>query len=257
MKRAVLILLSLAFLGCSYKTIIHKYPYLYTQKPDYSVDLLELYWVDDFIYLDKKLGLKQALFYTDGTLYVRSDSLGTIIWSKEDYFITPYTGIEYAIKAMATYDKGNNMDGFSVQIIEAKSDSMIAYIDGLTEDAYIFFDDQHFQITEIGFSNSRLFTADDINGRTSHYYPEGNLYTVSMNDVLIGGIVQSKQEINNHDSSNLYIIDLYTSLSDSSKSNLITSTLAYLALTDIEFYFYECNPYDVENTICPDTIIIE
>lgn len=93
-----------------------------------------------------------------------------------------------------------------------------------------------------------------------HYYPFGGTWSFSINDVIVGEIVQGSPILNREGKESnfgvLYAYLLLESVTPSLKADIVNTMLAYLALVDLEYYYYECDLNFLRAEVCPEIITV-
>ena len=260
MRYSLFLLCVFLFSGCSFKTIIHPYPYQYDGNPEDATEWFEIQKISDYVFIDPDSSVSLALGYKNGSLHIRKTLSSEPSWEKTDEFINPITQQKYIIQALARYDSEVNADEFILTVSESDSNFIIAYTEGLIEDATVFFDENIYRFTALEFWESKVRKVKGEDGTEWHHYPYGGIWSLSVNDVILGEIVQGspiKKRMGikaNYGFSYTFI--LLEEIDQIQKAEFINVLLAYLALVDMEYYYYECDPNNPQDEACPGSIVV-
>ncbi len=260
MREFLLFLTVLILTGCSFKTVVHPYPRSYNGNPDEAVDKLEIQRSNDYFLISLDTTVRLPLSYSDGSLHVSMGILTDQSWRKNDSFINPISEKKYAINALAKYNPEFNADEFVVTLSEFGSDSALASLEGLVEDATVFMGENAFGFTALDFWEPEIKRVQTDRGTEWHHYPFGGTWSLSINDVILGEIIQGSPVVNRGKIKTNYGVS-YTfvfieMVDELIKSDLVNAMLAYLALVDMEYYYYECDLDNPQDQACPGSIIV-
>ncbi|MBO6525100.1 MAG: hypothetical protein JJ971_14825 [Balneolaceae bacterium] len=264
--RSLLTLIALFILlfstGCSFRTVVHPYPYQYSGNPEEAVDKLELIRQNGYFYVEPDSGKKVSLNYSNGALHVNTGFFKAPSFSKNDAYTNPITLREYALSASAKFNADYDADEFTLNVTEVGSDSVLGFVEGLVEDATVFFNESSFRFTALEVWGPKV-QKEKADGETVwNHYPFGGSWSLQVNNVMVGEIVQGSPVVQRFGAKShygesftfLFIKEISTSL----EAELINAWMAYLALTDIEYYYYECNyDYPANDGSCPGSVIVK
>ncbi len=252
-----LICLTLTGLSCT-KVIVHQYPIHYTGEPEQAIDKFEFIIKNGELYFFKASDSTEVPFvYTSGILNVINGLKSDSIWEKSNSLVNPITKQAYTIDAQAQYNPEFDADEFMVSISTITDDSIAAYIEGSVDDATVIYGQNNYRFISLGISEPQ-YQELSTNVSVINEYPYGETWSLSINDVILGEIVQGSPVIYRPEIDFNYGVS-YTFLfiekiDPSTKEELRNSMLAYLSLLDMEFYYYECDLKNLNDEDCPEVI---
>tara|TARA_R110000868_G_scaffold410693_5_gene699848 strand:- start:25544 stop:26329 length:786 start_codon:yes stop_codon:yes gene_type:complete len=260
MRKLLLFFSILTVTGCSFKTVVHPLPYQYDGNPDEATDRFEIHDVNDYIFIDPDTSARLPLSYSNGSLYVLKWPNNDPAWTKNDHFINPISKIKYTVNASVKYNSDVEADEFTVTMNEGGSDSVFAFIEGLVEDATVYYGENIFRYSALNFWEPEVKKVKGPDGTEWHHFPHGGTWSISFNDVIIGEIIQGSPVIDKSGIKANYGVS-YTflfieTIDEALKTDFINTFITYLALVDMEFYYYECDPYYPKGEACPGSIKI-
>lgn len=255
-----LICYTLSALSCT-KVIVHQYPIHYTGEPEQAVDKFEFILKNGELYFFKATDSTEIPFvYSNGVLNIINGVKSDSIWAKSNSLVNPITKLAYSIDAQAQYNPEFDADEFIVSISTIVDDSVIAFIEGSVDDATVIYGQNTFRFISLGISEPQY---QELSTYVSviNEYPYGETWSLIINDVIVGEIVQGSPVIYSPGTDYNYGVS-YTFLfiekiEPSTKAELINSMLAYLSLLDMEFYYYECDINNLRDEDCPELIKIQ
>ena len=249
------------FTGCSFKTIVHPYPKEFKEDPDSYKDNITLHkdgkltYIPDLIEADIHIDLK----YKEGALIV--DDGWSYHFKKEDKFINPITKNEIFMIAEAYFDDQQKKNIFRVSLMEKKNTSIVYEFSGTSRNSTIIRSDSTvFQIVAKDLWAPSVKKVKTENGNEWHHYPLGGTWHYiddSVNPYLIiqGSPVKKRLGAKANYGESFTLLS-NTVLSNEFKSEFINIFLGYWHLTNIQYYYEECNLENNVSDTCPETIII-
>lgn len=246
--------------SCLYKNVINQYPYGYSGNPAEAADMIEIQRISEYFYIDQKSGERVSLDYSNGALQILSELLKTSEWSKHDSFQNPITQQSYKIRASASYNPEFNADEFLVNLIGTEADTTIGFIEGLVEDATVYVRDVSFRFTALEYWEPKVKKEKVAGENVWNHYPFGGSWSFEINGSIAGEVVQGSPvvkkfgvETNSGESFTFLFIE---ETERSMKAYLINAWMVYLALSDMEYYYYECDYSDPYDQDCPGSVIV-
>lgn len=248
--------------ACSFRTVIHPYPYHYSGNPEEATDKVEIVRQKGYFYIEPDSGKKISLEYSNGSLHVNTGLFREPAFSKNDTYTNPITLKEYSLSAVAKYNTEYNADEFILSVTEVGSDSVVGYVEGLVEDATVFFNERAFRFTALEYFEPRI-RKSKVDGKTVwNHYPFGASWSVDIENVMVGEVVQGSPVTKRFGADAHYgesfTLLFFEEMDTSMKSDLINAWIVYLALADIDYYYYECNyEYPANDGSCPGSVIVK
>ena len=244
--------------GCSFKSAVHPYPYQYTGNPEEAADQMYILRQDGYLFLDADSSEKTSLNYKNGALAISNGVDSDKEWLKEDTFSNPVNNQIFSIKSVAKYTPEYEADEFIVELYEGESDSVLALAGGYVDDAFITFSQNEYRFTQLNVWDEETIQENRNRKVIVNYYPFGASWSLSINGTMIGEIIQGSPVVDHYGSQTHYgqsfTFLFFKKTKKVVKAELINAWMAYLALTDIEYYYYECDynyEYDLD---CPESI---
>ncbi len=246
--------------GCSFKTVLHPYPQQFQENPEDYPDRLVLQKTGNFEYLPHNSDQKIDLNYSEGTLFI--DDGWSPILEKQDRFINPITSEEFEIASKAFYDSDEKEDIFEVLVTKKDSANVHITITGNSDSALIIDsknDSLMIQMLNMWAPSVQKTKGDD--GNEWHHYPLGGMWQLTDEKGNKFKIVQGspvKKQLGSPTHYGESFTFLFESpVSESLKEELINIFIGYWNLTNIQFYFEECDFEEPSSDACPGSIIIK
>ncbi|MEQ9308422.1 MAG: hypothetical protein RLN90_03145 [Balneolaceae bacterium] len=260
MKEILLFFSILTVTGCSFKTVVHPYPQQFRGNPEEAIDRFEIQRLNNYSYIDPDTTEKIPFSYSDGSLYIDNKILRSATWNKKDSFQNPITNQNYEINALVAYNPEFKADDFIITMTDSESDSVLAIVEGLVEDATVFYNGNFFRFTANEFWEPTIKKMKTDEGTEWHHYPHGGSWALTINDEILGEIIQGSPTVkrsgitSNSGVSYTFLFD--QEINKQLKIDLINSMLTYLALIDMDYYYYECNIDYPQGEACPGSIVV-
>ncbi len=258
---SIVILIILISSACSFKTVIHPYPYQYSGNPEEAADKVEIIRQNGYFYIEPDSGKKVSLEYSNGSLHVLSGMFRTPAFTKNDTYSNPITKNKYSISAEAKYNADYNADEFVLSLTEVGSDSVLGFVEGLVEDAVVYFNERAFRFSALEYFEPRVRKSKDEGKTIWNHYPFGATWSVEIEDVMVGEVLQGSPVTKRFGTEAHYgesfTFLFFKEMDNSSKAGLINAWMVYLALADIDYYYYECDYNDQYDEDCPGSVVIQ
>lgn len=240
--------------------MINQYPYGYSGNPSEAADKMEIQRQDGYFYVNPDSGKKVSLEYSNGALHINTGILKEPVWTKNDSFINPVSKRKYGITAEASYSSEFKADEFLVSITEAETDTISGFIEGLVEDATVFFIDNSYRFTALEYWEPRIKREKADGKNVWSHYPFGASWSVEVNGIIVGEVLQGSPVVTRFGAKTNYgesfTFLFLEEIDTSQKTNLINAWMTYLALSDIDYYYYECDYYDSYDQDCPGSVVV-
>lgn len=248
--------------GCSFKTIVHPYP----QKLEESINNyktgITLHKDGKLKYLPDRNDSESFndLNYKEGALYVDAGRFYRL--KKEDRFSDPFTNSVLVVTSEAYFDDQLREDVFKVTLRKKESSEHKYIITGTSQNATIARSDSiNYQIIARDFWAPSVKKVKTEDGNEWHHYPLGGTwdYFDPSNErflVVQGSPVKKRlgAEANYGES---FTLLSNTEHSDTFKSEFIIVFLGYWHLTNIQYYYEECDFENLSSDACPGSVIIK
>ncbi|MBO6571400.1 MAG: hypothetical protein JJ958_03045 [Balneola sp.] len=248
--------------GCSFKTIVHPYPQEFEESINSYKDDITLHKDGKIKYLPNRDDSEvfEDLNYKEGALYLDTGRFYRL--KKEDQFSAPFSGSGFIVTSEAYFDDQLREDVFKVILRKKESSEHKYIITGTSQNATIARSDSiNYQIIAKDFwpPSVKKVKAEDSN--EWHHYPLGGSwdYIDQSNErflIVQGSPVKKRMgaETNYGQSFTLFS---NTELSDEFRSEFIIVFLGYWHLTNIQYYYEECDFEDLSSDACPGSVIIK
>lgn len=248
--------------GCSFKTIVHPYPQELEESINSYKDDITLHKDGKLKYLPNRDDAEvfEDLNYKEGALYLDAGRFYRL--KKEDQFSDPFSGSGFIVTSEAYFDDQLREDVFRVILRDKESSEYKYIITGTSQNVTIARSDSiNYQIIARDFWPPSVKKVKAEDGNEWHHYPLGGSwdYIDQSNErflVVQGSPVKKRLGAEaNYGQSFMLLSD--TELSDEFKSEFIIVFLGYWHLTNIQYYYEECDFENLSSDACPGSVIIK
>lgn len=262
-KAYLLLFFGVLFLtGCSFKTIVHPYPQKLEETINSYKDDITLHKDGKLKYLPNRDDAEvfEDLNYKEGALYVDAGRFYRL--KKEDQFSDPFSGSGFIVTSEAYFDDQLREDVFRVILRNKESSEYKYIITGTSQNVTIARSDSiNYQIIARDFWPPSVKKVKAEDGNEWHHYPLGGSwdYIDPSNErfLVVQGSPVKKRLAAEANYGQSFTLFSNTELSDEFRSEFIIVFLGYWHLTNIQYYYEECDFEDLPSDACPGSVIIK
>lgn len=248
--------------GCGFKTIVHPYPQEVEKKINSYKNKITLHKDEKLKYLpdgnvpDSLIDLN----YKEGSLYV--DTGWSYRLKKEDQFSDPFTKSAFTVTSEAYFDEQSRENVFKVNVLNKKNPEYGYLVTGTSQNSTVLRSDSAvFQIIAEDLWSPSIKKLKTENGNEWHHYPLGGTweYFDEMGEqyLVAQGSPVGKKLGSKANYGESFTLLSNEELSKKFKSEFILVFLGYWHLTNIQYYYEECDFENISSDGCPGSVIIK